>query len=78
MEQVNEEIKKEFDDKLNDIERVDENKKKLVNTLWYTVAIILFICVLIGTIVSINNYLEAKKQQDARNNIPSVTFKKVK
>jgi len=77
MEQVNEDIKKEFDDKLNNIEKIDESKKKLASTLWITVAIISFICVLIGTVISINNYLEAKKQQDARNNIPSVTFKKV-
>lgn len=77
MEQVNEEIKKEFNDKLKDIEKVDESKKRLINTLCYTVAIILFVCVLIGTIVSIKNYLDAKKQQEARNAVPSITFKKI-
>ena len=77
MEQVKEEIKNEFNNKLKDIEKVDESKKKLVNTLCYTVAIILFICVLIGTVISINAYLEAKKQHDSANNVPSITFKKI-
>lgn len=72
-----EEIKKEFNDKLKDIEKIDESKKKLINTLCYTVAIILFLCVLMGTIISIKNYLDAKKQQESNNNVPSVTFKKV-
>ena len=77
MEPVNEEIKKEFDEKLNDIEKIDESKKKLTNTLWYTIVIVLFVCVSIGTFISIKNYLEAKKQQEARSNVPVVTFKKV-
>ena len=77
MEQVNEEIKKEFDDKLKDIEEVDSSRKKLRNTLCYTVFIILFVCVLVGAIVSINSYFEAKKQQEEANNIPTVTFKKI-
>lgn len=70
-------IKKEFNDKLKDIEKIDESKKKLINTLCYTVAIILFVCVLIGTVISIKNYLDAKKQQEKNNNVPTVTFKKV-
>lgn len=75
MEQINEEIKKEFNDKIKNIEEVDSNRKKMINTLWYTVGIILFLCVLAGTIVSVKNYFDAKKQQEDNNNIPSVTFK---
>ena len=76
MEQ-NEEIKKEFNDKLKGIEEIDHSKKKMINTLCYAVAIILFVCVSVGAVVSIKNYVEAKKQQEDRSNIPSVTFKKV-
>ena len=77
MKQENEEIKKEFNDKLKDIEKIDESKKKLINAICYTVAIVLFVCVLIGTVVSIKNYLDAKRQQEERNRVPSITFKKV-
>lgn len=77
MEQVNEEIKKEFDDKLKNIEKVESSRKKLINSLCYTVAIILFICVTAGTVVSVKNYIEAKKQQEERNDIPTITLSKI-
>ena len=77
MEQVNEKIKKEFDDKLKNIEEIDYSKKRLINSLCYTVVIVLFVCVSIGTVISVKNYIEAKKQQEERNNIPTVTLSKI-
>lgn len=77
MEQENNVIKKEFDDKFNDIEKMDESKKKLINTICYAVAIIMFVCVLVGTIVSVNNYFNAKKKQDDKSNVPVVTLKNI-
>lgn len=77
MEQDNLEITKEFDNKFSDIEKMDEGKKKIIVSVLYTVAIILFIFVLIGTVLSIKNYVDAKNKHDNQNNVPAVTFKKV-
>ena len=72
----NEEITKEFDLKFNDMEKIDESKKRMRTAVLYTVAIIMFLCVLAGTIVSIKNYFDAKKIHDNQNNVPVVTLKK--
>lgn len=77
MEQDNLEITKEFDNKFSDIEKMDEGKKKIIVSVLYAVAIILFIFVLIGTVLSIKNYVDAKNKHDNQNNVPVVTFKKV-
>ena len=74
MEQENENIKKEFDNKIKNIEELDKSKSDTIFTLCVTASIILFIAILVGTIVSINNYLSAKKVQES--NVPVVTFKK--
>lgn len=77
MERESVDIKKEFDDKFNNIEKMDESKKKLINTICFTIAIIVFVCVLVGTIISVNNYFKAKKQHDETNNVPVVMLKKI-
>lgn len=77
MEQVNESIKKEFDDKLKSIEEIDNNKMKNINTLCYIATIFLFIAVLIGTIMSVTNYFEAKKKANEASEYQVVQLKKV-
>ena len=75
MEQVSENIKQEFESKLSAIEEADNNKKRMINNLFCVAALLVFIAVLSGTIMSVNNYIKAKQRQN--NNVPVIELKKV-
>ena len=77
MEQINEDIKKEFDDKIKNIEEIDTKQMKTINVLCYVASVFLFIAVLIGTIMSVSNYCEAKKRQEENNKPTVVQLKKI-
>lgn len=77
MEHVNEDIKKEFDDKIKSIEEIDTKKIKLINILCYVATIFLFISVLVSTVLSISNYMKAKQKQENVNQPVVVQLKKI-
>ena len=74
MEQLSEQIKKDFEERIESIETHKRNKTFLYNTVLYTVSIMMFILVLCGTIFSINNYIKAKEKA-SNNNIKIIELK---
>ena len=74
MEQLSEQIKKDFEERIESIETHKRNKTFLYNTVLYTVSIMMFILVLCGTIFSINNYIKPKEKA-SNNNIKIIELK---
>ena len=73
MNETNEQIKKDFEERIESIENSKKNKTLLFNTVLYTVSILMFLLVLCGTIFSYNNYVKAKEK--ANNSITTVELK---
>ena len=67
MEQTNEQIKKEFEERIENIENSKKKKSAMFNTVLYTVSILMFLLVLGATIMSYNNYVKAKEKADNAN-----------
>ncbi len=74
MNQTSEQIKKDFDERIKNIETQNNNKKFMYNTILYTVSIMMFILVLCGTIFSVNSYIKAKEKAE-NNNIKTIELK---
>ena len=76
MGQTSEQIKKEFEERIESIEKSKKNKTFIYNTVLYTVTTMMFLLVLCGTIFSVNNYYKAKeKANQINNNITTVELK---
>lgn len=65
MNESNEQIKKDFEERIESIENSKKNKTLLFNTVLYTVSIIMFLLVLCGAIFSYNNYVKAKEKANS-------------
>lgn len=77
MEQMNDEIKQEFEFKINEMQENDKKRSFFINTLCYTVSIFLFVAVLIGTTISIKNFIDAKQEQENASRGPVIELKKI-
>ena len=75
MEQTSERIKKDFEERIESIEKLKEKKSAMLNTVLYTISIIMFLLVLCGTIMSYNNYTKVKDKANANNKVQSVELK---
>ncbi len=75
MEQTSERIKKDFEERIESIEKLKEKKSAMLNTVLYTISIIMFLLVLCGTIMSYNNYIKVKDKANANNKVQSVELK---
>ena len=73
MEQTSEQIKKDFEERIESIEKYKQNKTFIYNTVLYTVSIMMFLIVLCGTIFSVNSYVKAKEK--ANSNIKTIELK---
>ncbi len=73
MNETSEQIKKDFEERIESIENYKKNKTFIYNTVLYTVSIMMFILVLCGTIFSINSYNKAKEKAD--NKIETIELK---
>ena len=65
MNESNEQIKKDFEERIESIENSKKNKTLLFNTVLYTVSIMMFLLVLCGVIFSYNNYVKAKEKANS-------------
>ena len=76
MSETSEQIKREFEERIESIEKSQKNRTLIFNTLLYTISIMLFLAVLCATIFSYNNYVSAKnKANDVKNNVKSIELK---
>ena len=73
MNRTSEQIKKDFEERIESIENSKKNKEVIFNTVLYTVSIMLFLLVLCGTIFSYNNYVKVKER--ANTNIKTIELK---
>ena len=73
MNRTSEQIKKDFEERIESIENSRKNKEVIFNTVLYTVSIMLFLLVLCGTIFSYNNYVKVKER--ANTNIKTIELK---
>lgn len=77
METMNESIKEEFEQKIKTMEENSKKKTNLLNALCYIVSISLFVAVLVGTTISISNFINAKQQEENNARGAVIELKKV-
>ena len=71
-------VKEEFDSTFKALEEKSKKKTELLNTMLVVLGISLFLFVLLGTLLSYNNYVKAKENADANaNKVQVIEFKKV-
>ena len=73
MNDINEQVEKEFNERIECIEKAQKKKALIFNTVLYTVSVLMFLLVLCGTIFSYKNYVRAKEK--AENNITTIELK---
>ncbi|MBR1416858.1 MAG: hypothetical protein IJ572_03475 [Bacilli bacterium] len=71
MDNVNVDIKKEFEEKISNIEDHDKRKNKFFKILLNVASVILFLAVLTSAILSVTNYIKAKQKYENQNNTNS-------
>ena len=64
-------IKKNFDDKINNLKEHDKKKNMVLISMLYAVSIIMFIAVSFATIVSYKKYIDVKNSQSEQKEISS-------
>ncbi len=74
MNENTEQIKKDFEERIENLEKSKKNKSQMYNTILYTVSIIMFILVLAGTFFSVSNYIKTKDKVN-NSNIKTVELK---
>ena len=68
-------IKEEFDNNFKILEDKAKKKSQFLNTSLIILGICLFISVLLGTLLSYNNYVKAKERQN--NKVQVIEFKNI-
>ena len=69
MVENSDEIRRDFDNKINHLKEHDKKKKLVVVTLLYMVSIVLFVAVSFGTIMSYKKYVAAKNNQPVQTDV---------
>ena len=71
MVENSEEIKKDFENKINNLREHDKKKRLVFVAMLYVASIVLFGAVLFGTVVSYKNYINAKNNQPQQTEVDS-------